>query len=144
MGKTTKVGAAFAIGILAGWAASLLMSPEDKAKANKAIKVKAKKLKEILTDKKEQQRIKDIFTKKTAEAERIYGSAKEMVITNLAEIKGQLDDIDTQKYKTAVKNAVAQIDKTHQLPKDQLEKLKEYLESDYKKITTAKKKAPKA
>lgn len=65
MGKTSKIGLAFAFGIMAGWATSVLMTPEDKERARKNIADKAKKLKHILTDKDEQERIKAIFNRKT-------------------------------------------------------------------------------
>lgn len=130
----SSLGLVLAGGILLGYVASLFIPDSIKNKNKKQIEAKAVKLKAILTDPEERQRIKEIFNDQSEKARAMYADAKDTLVTNLVALKGSLRDINKQKYLDAVNATITQLRSEKNLPAAQLTRLKEYLQTDYERV----------
>jgi hypothetical protein len=125
------------LGAALGYAASLFLSPETRAKHRVELERKSRELKDILTDPDERERIREIFEENTDQAHTMYTHTKARLVTFLAGIRGGLQEIDKQKYVQAVDKALTELKKDGELPKKQLDRLRKYLTEDYQKIKDA-------
>lgn len=123
----------FLFGVAAGYLLSLIL-PSD---VNLKNRMRLKKIEKILTDPEEQERIKDVFNEKTAEAAASFSMAKAQLAHNLNTFKLELDQISKEKYLKAVKDAVDYVAETQELPRRQITALQRYLEKDYDRIKAA-------
>lgn len=130
----TKTTGTLLVGAAVGYAASLFLSPDTKLKHRQNIEQKTDELKKLLTDKEEQERVKEIFKESSSAAQEKYRRAKFSVISTLSQMRGAIQDIDKQKYTYAVERAVEELKEHGELPKAQLDRLKRYLIEDFQKI----------
>lgn len=129
-----KVGVAFLVGAVTGWLISLFMPDETRKKVKDEIEEKTNYLKRVMTDPDERERIKEIFSEKTQDAGEKIQQVKEDVIKRLSALKGGVEKIDRDKYFQAVKDSIDDMRRGEVLPKDELQKLSDYLERDYDRI----------
>ncbi len=129
-----KVGVAFLVGAVTGWLISLFMPDETRKKVKDEIEEKTNYLKRVMTDPDERERIKEIFSEKTQDAGEKIQQVKEDVIKRLSALKGGVEKIDRDKYFQAVKDSIDDMRRGGVLPKDELQKLSDYLERDYDRI----------
>jgi gas vesicle protein len=130
----TKTTGTLLVGAAVGYAATLLLSPETKEKHKQTIKQKSEELKKLLTDKEEQERVKEIFRENTDATQQKYRQIKTNLVGLLAQTRGAIQDIDKQKYTYAVEKALEELRTEGTMPKAQLERLKRYLIQDFQKI----------
>jgi hypothetical protein len=130
--KTGNLFLPFIGGLAAGWIISLFMSTEIKTKSRKLIEADINKLRDLLQNSQEQDRIRTIFKEKTDQAATTYAQIKDKLIVSLANLKESLEEIDHKKYVHVVNQVLNDYQKQGQITGDQLKKLASYLESDYK------------
>lgn len=137
-GKTLKIAVSSLLtGALLGYIGSLFVSSKTKHKHKMLIEEKASKLKEALEETKSVQRVEKVFEEKTAEAKAKYEAIKSDLITSLAKLKGTIADIDREKYQQIVDEVLARAKQDRRIIVEESEKLKNFLEDDYKKIKKA-------
>lgn len=122
----------FAAGLAVGYVASWFLPEDLKTRQRKMMQNKAEDLKNILTDSDERERIIDIFKERTQEAKDSYQDARETFMKNLSSVRDSWQDIDKEKYMQILDKTMEEIRNNQSLPLRQLNKLKQYFESDYK------------
>lgn len=132
--KPRNVGTAFLLGAAAGWLVSVLMPERMKNKAKDEIRDKADLVKRIATDPQERQRVMDIFNQKTDQAMKQYRRARETLSEKVSNVKGAIAGIDEGKYKDAVGQTVESLRNEGGFTEEQLKKIKNYFESDYRNL----------
>ena len=100
-----------------------------------ALEDEEKMLEEEHIDKK----VKEIFGEVTEEARDLYLKTKKELIKRLSELKETIEHIDREKYETVVKETVDIIKKEAKKEGKEMEKLKEALLKEWKKLEGKKK-----
>lgn len=128
--KKSNFGFGMLIGtILGGITAYFLSSPENRALAKRKIK----ELKAMWDDQKIQEKLHEIYGEVTEEGKKAYLMAKDEINKRLDEMG--IDEVDREKYKSLVEDAVARVRVETKETADQLTKLKDYLLSRWTRIS---------
>lgn len=131
--QASNIGMVFLTGLAAGYVASLLI-PKDVQLRNRN---RLMKMKKVLTDPDEQERIMDIFKDRTDEAVTSFQMAKDRLARNLSEMQNKFSDISKDKYIEAVEDALDYVAEYQELPTPQFNALKKYLEGDFRRIKSS-------
>lgn len=134
MAKSRNLLLTFAGGVAAGWLISLFMSTEIKTKTKKAIQKDAEKLKDILTNQENRERVAAIFDDVTQKTTNTYKTAQSKLISGLTSLKYSLEEIDKDKYQQVVNQIIKDLQDNEQINLKQAKKLKTYLVADFELI----------
>jgi len=132
--KSKHMLGTFLVGVAAGWLASLLIPNDARRELRRTAKDKARALKAAFTDPEERERIKEIFTDKTADAREKYLDVKSALIEKFSALRESFGDIDKRKYGQIIRETLDELRREKKLASDQISKLQDYLEHDYQKI----------
>lgn len=92
----------------------------------------------------EKELVTAVFGEYTAEARDYYQEVQAEISRNLRQMKENLEDIDTDKYRELVNEAIENVDHNNELPRRQIDKLRRYLMDDFDQVRSqAQKKAKK-
>lgn len=138
--KANKFGLGLAVGAVLGGIAALFLTPTTGEQNRKLVADKIKELEKLLAEEHLDKKVKEIFGEATTEAKELYLKAKKEVIKRLAELKETIESIDKKKYEEVVKETVEILKKEAKRESHEMEKLKEELLSEWKKLEPAKKK----
>jgi len=124
----------FLLGAAAGWVASMLIPPSTRRNMREAVQDKTKALRQAFTDPEERARIKELFQDKTSRTQEMFLDVKEAVVDKFAAMRDSFADIDKAKYSQIVEETLDELQRESVIAKDQLAKLKDYLEKDFRKV----------
>ncbi|HEX7017555.1 MAG TPA: hypothetical protein VF209_01450 [Patescibacteria group bacterium] len=134
MSAPGSTGLAFLTGVALGGVAMMLLPDQHKQKIKNMAQNATSSLGDMMNTDERAARIKDIFNENTAKARAIYDETRRSLSNTLADLGDQLDSIDEKKYAHLVDDTVAYIQEHHQLPKKNADKLRKYLQSDFKRL----------
>lgn len=138
--KSSKFGIGVLIGTLLGGLAALFLSPTTGEENREIVAKKVKQLEKLLEDAELDKKLKSIFGETTEEVKMVYLQAKKEVIKKLAALKEAIDSIDKEKYEKVVHETVDILKKEVKREGHEMEKLKEELLKEWKKLEPKKKK----
>lgn len=138
--KSNKFGIGLAVGAILGGIAALFLTPTTGEENRKLVAKKIKELEKLLADEHLDEKVKEIFGEVTDEAKDLYLKAKKEIIKKLAELKETIESIDKKKYEEVVRETVDILKKEAKHGGKEMEKLKEELMNEWKKLEPAKKK----
>ncbi|OGK62724.1 hypothetical protein A2334_03870 [Candidatus Roizmanbacteria bacterium RIFOXYB2_FULL_38_10] len=137
--KSSKFGIGLFIGTLLGGLTALFLSPTSGEENRKLLAKKIKELEKMLEEEHIDKKVKEIFGEVTEEARDLYLKTKKELIKRLSELKETIEHIDREKYETVVKETVDIIKKEAKKEGKEMEKLKEALLKEWKKLEGKKK-----
>lgn len=138
--KSSKFGIGVLIGTLLGGLAALFLSPTTGEENRELVAKKVKQLEKLLEDAELDKKLKSIFGETTEEVKIVYLQAKKEIIKKLAALKEAIDSIDKEKYEKVVHETVDLLKKEVKREGHEMEKLKEELLKEWKKLEPKKKK----
>lgn len=138
--KSSKFGLGILFGTLLGGLAALFLSPTTGEENRKLVAKKVAELEKILEEGDLDKKVKEIFGEATEEAKTIYLKSKKDIIKKLSELKETIESIDKKKYEEVVQETVDILKKEFKRETRQMEKLKEELLKEWKKLEVKKKK----
>lgn len=138
--KSSKFGIGVLIGTLLGGLAALFLSPTTGEENRELVAKKVKQLEKLLEDAELDKKLKSIFGETTEEVKMVYLQAKKEIIKKLAALKEAIDSIDKEKYEKVVHETVDLLKKEVKREGHEMEKLKEELLKEWKKLEPKKKK----
>lgn len=138
--KSSKFGIGVLIGTLLGGLAALFLSPTTGEENRELVAKKVKQLEKLLEDAELDKKLKSIFGETTEEVKMVYLQAKKEIIKKLAALKEAIDSIDKEKYEKVVHETVDLLKKEVKREGHEMEKLKEELLKEWKKLEVKKKK----
>ncbi len=139
----SRFGLGIVLGAITGAISGLLLAPKS-GKKMRADAIKTyNQLKKLLDEKKPEEIVADIFGKVTEETKTFFNQSKDLLARHLSELKVGIDKIDKEKYKKAVGAVVGDLRSQGEISDDSLDKLRKYLEGDFRKLTTPKKRIKK-
>lgn len=136
----SKFGVGLLLGTVLGGLAALFLTPTTGKQNRELLAKKMKELEETLADSNLEKKVKEIFGEATEEARSLYLEAKQQVIKKLAELKETIENIDREKYEQVVKETVTILKKEAKREGKDMERLKESLLKEWKKLEVKKKK----
>lgn len=138
--KSSKFGIGVLIGTLLGGLAALFLSPTTGEENRELVAIKIKQLEKLLEDAELDKKLKNIFGETTEEVKEVYLKAKKEIIKKLAALKEAVESIDKAKYEKVVHETVDLLKKEVKREGHEMEKLKEELLKEWKKLEVKKKK----
>ncbi len=138
--KSSKFGIGVLIGTLLGGLAALFLSPTTGEENREIVAKKVKQLEKLLEDAELEKKLKNIFGETTEEVKVVYLQAKKEIIKKLAALKEAVESIDKAKYEKVVHETVDLLKKEVKREAHEMEKLKEELLKEWKKLEPKKKK----
>lgn len=138
--KSSKFGIGVLIGTLLGGLAALFLSPTTGEENREIVAKKVKQLEKLLEDAELDKKLKNIFGETTEEVKIVYLQAKKEIIKKLAALKEAVESIDRTKYEKVVHETVDLLKKEVKREGHEMEKLKEELLKEWKKLEPKKKK----
>lgn len=138
--KTSKFGIGVLIGTVIGGLTALFLTPTTGEENRKLVAQKIKDLEGLLQDTELDKKVKEIFGEATDEARNLYLKAKKNTIKRLAELKETVENIDKEKYEKVVKETIDILKKEVKREARDMERLKEALLKEWKKLEVKKKK----
>ncbi len=138
--KSSKFGIGLLLGTVVGGLAALFLSPNSGEENRKLIAKKVKELEKLLEDAELDKKVKEIFGEVSEEAKDIYKKTKKELIKRLSELKETVENIDREKYEKVVNETVEIIKKEVKKEGKEMEKLKDELLKEWKKLEIKKKK----
>lgn len=138
--KSSKFGIGVLIGTLLGGLAALFLSPTTGEENRELVAIKIKQLEKLLEDAELDKKLKGIFGETTEEVKQVYLKAKKEIIKKLAALKEAVESIDKAKYEKVVHETVDLLKKEVKREGHEMEKLKEELLKEWKKLEPKKKK----
>lgn len=138
--KSSNFGIGLAIGAFLGAVATFFLSPTSGEENRKMVAKKVKKLEELLEDAELDKKVKLIFGEVTEEATMLYKKSKKMLIERLSKLRETVESIDREKYEAVVHETVDILKKEAKKEGREMDKLKEELSKEWKKLAPAKKK----
>ncbi|MFA5137004.1 MAG: hypothetical protein WC489_06485 [Patescibacteria group bacterium] len=138
--KSSKFGIGVLIGTVIGGLTALFLTPTTGEENRKLVAQKIKDLEDLLQDTELDKKVKEIFGEATDEARNLYLKAKKNTIKRLAELKETVENIDREKYEKVVKETIDILKKEVKREAKDMEKLKEALLKEWKKLEVKKKK----
>ena len=136
--RSSKFGLGLLLGAVGGALAGIFLSPKSGKAMRKDAKKKYDELMKLMKDKEMDKKVQDIFGKVTAETKKLYEQVKEELVSQLAQMK---KDIDKNTYVKQVENAVDSLKSP--LSKQSVsaaKKLKDSLSKDWTKLEKSLKK----
>ncbi len=138
--KQSKFGIGLLVGTVLGGLAALFLSPTTGEENRKLVAKKIKELEKLLEEHELDAKVKEIFGEVTDEVRDLYKKAKKEVVERLAALKETIEHIDKKKYEGVVAETVAILKKEVKREAKDMEKLKEALLKEWKKLEVKKKK----
>lgn len=132
--NAAKVGLVFLAGMAAGWVINMLTPPELRERGRRMIRRRAAKIRALMADPEERQRMKALFKQKADEMTASYYDARDSVIKTLSGLKESVSGFSREAYTTAVEEAINRIQEKGEIPHEQLDQLRQYLVDDYDRI----------
>ena len=139
--KSSKFGIGLLFGAVVGGLAAFFLSPNTGPENQKLVAKKIKELEKLLADPDLEKRVKAVFGEVTKEATKDYKKAKKTFIKTLAETKGTIESLDKEKVGEVAHETVEILKKEIKHEGKEMEKLKEELSKEWKKLTPSKQKA---
>ncbi|MBI2051843.1 YtxH domain-containing protein [Candidatus Roizmanbacteria bacterium] len=134
--RKSRFGLGFLFGAVSGALAGVFFAPKSGKMMRREAKKKYKELVALLKEKEVDKRVEEIFGKVTDESKRIFLQVKEDLLVSLANLKERLEEIDEGRYMRAVENAVTNVKENFEDKKEKLERLKNYLADQWKKLNS--------
>ena len=138
--KSSKFGIGMLIGTVLGGLAALFLSPTTGEENRELVAIKVKQLEKLLEDAELDKKVQHIFGETTQEVKDVYVKAKKEIIKKLAALKEAVESIDKAKYEKVVHETVDLLKKEVKREGHEMEKLKEELLKEWKKLEPKKKK----
>ncbi len=138
--KSSKFGLGLLFGTVLGGLAALFLTPTTGKQNRELVAKKIKELEELLKDSHIDEKVKEIFGEVTEEAKAMYLKAKKDTVKRLAELKETVENIDRKKYEEVVKETVEILKKEAKREGKEMDRLKESLFKEWKKLEVKKKK----
>lgn len=132
--KSSKFGLGLLFGSILGGIAALFLSPTTGKENRELVAKKIEELKKLMEEKEIDKKVQEIFGEVSDEAKELYLKAKELLIQKLAELKETVQNIDREKYMTAVEDTMLYVQKEFKKDVKQLEKLKKQLMGEWEKL----------
>lgn len=132
--SSSKFGLGLFFGTVIGGLAAFFLSPTSGPENQKLVAEKIKELEKLLTDSNLEKKVKEIFGEATEEATAVYKKAKKNFIKTLAEVKGTIESLDKEKVAEVANNTVEILKKEAKHEGKEMEKLKEELAKEWKKL----------
>jgi len=136
--KTSKFGLGLLFGALAGGLAAFFLSPKSGPENREMVAKKVKELEKLLKDKNLDEKLKKIFGEATDEAKAVYLKAKKNFIKSLAETKKTIEHLDKEKVTEVAHETVEILKKEVKREGKEMDKLKEELAKEWKKLSPKK------
>jgi gas vesicle protein len=137
--KSSKFGLGLLFGAVVGGLAAFFLSPQSGPENQKMVAKKIKALEKLLKDTDLEKKVKKIFGEATEEAVDVYLRAKKEFIQALAETKETLESIDKDKVEQVAHETVEILKKEVNREGHEMDKLKEELSKEWKKLAPKKK-----
>ena len=131
----SKFGLGLVFGTIIGGLAAFFLSPNSGPENQKLVAKKIKELEKLLEEGNLDEKVKAIFGEATEEATAVYKKAKKSFIKALAEAKGTIENLDKEKVAEVAHDTVEILKKEAKHEGKEMEKLKEELSKEWKKLT---------
>lgn len=141
--KKTGFSAGLVLGAILGGAAALMLSPKSGKEHRKFIAAKLKELREGLDKFELQDKVEQIFGDVSEQSIEFYQQSRDELAKRIENARDRWDELDTDKYKELVREAVDQVREKGNFSSDHMNQLKDYLVEDWKTMATTKDKKRK-
>lgn len=135
MKNDSKFGLGVIVGTLIGAAAGIFLAPKSGRENREAVMGTFNDLKKAMEEGNLDTKVNEIFGRVTDQTRDWYRKSSEVLIERLEHMKEAVMTLDKGKYVEIVGQVVEGLVADKQIPKEEMDKLKTYLENDYKKIT---------
>jgi gas vesicle protein len=132
--KKKTFGLGIVLGAVLGGVGALLLNPQTGKENREAVVKKMKELKKKIEEGKYDEKVKEIFGEVTANTKKMYLSAKEQLVSRLADVHEMIKDIDKNKYLDLVDEVVREVKKESKYSEKVIDRLKDNLAEDWNKI----------
>jgi gas vesicle protein len=136
--SSSKFGLGLMFGAIIGGLTAFFLSPNSGPENQKLVAKKIKELEKLLAETDIENKVKEIFGEATEEGRVVYKKAKKEFIKTLAEAKGTIESLDKEKVSAVAHETVEILKKEVKHEGKEMEKLKDELAKEWKKL------APKA
>ncbi len=133
--SSNKFGLGLLFGTLVGGLAAFFLSPTSGRENRELVAKKIKELEKLLADSNIEEKVKEIFGEVTEEATSTYKKAKKEFIKELADVKETVAGLDKEKVEKVAKNTVEIIKKEAKHEGREMEKLRNELAKEWKKLS---------
>ena len=133
--QKSSFGLGVLFGAVVGGLTAFFLSPKSGKENREDVAKKVQELKKLLEDSHLDERVKEVYGEVSKEAKMCYVQTKVLLIKKLAELKEKVHEIDKKKYMEIVDEVVLEFKKESKHTEKIVAKLREQLESDWKKIT---------
>lgn len=132
--QSSKFGLGVVIGTVIGGLAAFFLSPSSGPENREAVAKKIKELEKLLADSDLEKKVKEIFGEASEEAKALYKQAKKSFIKGLAQLKESVESIDKEQVSQVAHETVDILKKEVKREGKEMEKLKEELANEWKKL----------
>jgi len=139
--SSSKFGLGLLFGTVIGGLAAFFLSPNSGPENQKMVAEKIKEIEKLLADTDLEKKVKEIFGEATEEATIVYKKAKKDFIKALAEVKGTVEQLDKEKVAAVAHETVEILKKEVKHEGKEMEKLKDELSKEWKKLAPKAKKS---
>jgi gas vesicle protein len=134
MKNDSKFGLGVIVGTIIGAAAGIFLAPKSGRENREIVMGKVTDLKQAFEEGNFDAKVQEIFGQVTDQTRLWYQKSTEGLVKRLEHMKEAVMTLDKGKYVEMVGQVVEGLVEEKQVPKEEMEKLKKYLESDYRKI----------
>ena len=139
--KSSKFGLGLIIGSLIGGITALFLAPKTGKQMRADVKVKIKKLEELLKEKEVDKKAKQLMDELSNEAKVWYEKAKSWLIEELAQLKKEVEKINWQDYQKAVSKTINRLKKEAKKEGKEIEAIRKKLLKNWQKMKKEGKKS---
>lgn len=133
-----KTVVALAVGVAAGYLASLFVSSKTRQLHKRKLKNSTNQLLNKYLSKEDRDKLSQLLDKTGSEATQAIEHLSELMEANVTAASQTFKELDKQKYVKAVTKTIDELRLKKSLNKKQLQKLKDYLEEDYQSFVKFK------
>jgi gas vesicle protein len=134
MKNDSKFGLGVVIGAVVGAAAGIFLAPKSGKENREVVMEKFTDLKKAFETGNFDAKVQEIFGQVTDQTREWYRKSTDVLVKRLDHMKDAVMTLDKGKYVEIVGQVIEGLVEEKQVPKEEMEKLRKYLESDYKKI----------
>jgi gas vesicle protein len=134
MKNDSKFGLGVIVGTIIGAAAGIFLAPKSGRENREIVMGKVTDLKQAFEEGNFDAKVQEIFGQVTDQTRLWYQKSTEGLVKRLEHMKEAVMTLDKGKYVEMVGQVVEGLVEEKQEPKEEMEKLKKYIESDYRKI----------
>lgn len=130
--KESKFGFGLIFGALLGGVAAFFLSPKSGKENREMVQQKMQEFQKWLDEAKIKERVEKIYGEVSTDMVQFYGKVSKELSLKIEDVKKTVDEIDYDKYKKLIEEAIATAKKEVKTTSEEVEKLRAHLQNEWK------------